>query len=61
MRFLSDDIPTWVPKGTIGLVKYVSDVPRVVVDFERTDKPEKSAWRHIDLQTRLECIELADA
>lgn len=61
VRFLADDIPTWVPKGTIGIVKYVSEEPRVIVDFERTDLPEQSVWRHIDLETRLSCVELVDA
>lgn len=60
VRFLAEDIPSWVPKGTIGVVKWVSDVPRAIVDFERLDQSEKSAWRHIDLETRLENLELVD-
>lgn len=63
VRFLGEDIPTWVPKGTCGIVVYVPvpyEHPRAVVHFVREDLPETSVWRRIDLETRLRNLELAE-
>jgi hypothetical protein len=59
VRFLAEDIPSWVPKGTIGTVTSVSSCERKAhVDFVREDYPEGNPWRHVSVETRFACLEL---
>jgi hypothetical protein len=58
VRFLAEDIPYLVPKGTIGVVSWVSSEPKALVDFVREDYHDGHPWKHVHLETRLFNLEL---